>query len=60
MKWAQLVILGLWAVGLLLAANNHGKRKIGNHSFWVTLTAFAIEATMFYCAGGLSQIVGAP
>jgi hypothetical protein len=57
MLWAQIALLVLNSIGLLFAANLHGKAKTpGKHNFWVTLIATAITMALMIFAGAFDRI----
>lgn len=43
--------IALAAIGLLVAANKHGKPKQGKEDFWVALTGIGISASLLYFGG---------
>lgn len=47
----EIILIELTIVGLLIAANQHGKQKEGNHSFWVTFISVLIQLSLLYWAG---------
>lgn len=46
--WSWIVLV---AVGLLGAANKHGKPKEGKENFWPVLIGTAISASLLYFGG---------
>lgn len=50
MKTPAIIILCIWALGLLSSAHDHGKPR-NPTSFWVTLIAVVIEFTLLYWGG---------
>ena len=51
-----IIYLVLSAIGLLIAANQHGKPKKEPHNFWSTLIATSIVIWLLY-SGGFFDIV---
>ena len=47
----QIIYLVLLSVGLLVAANQHGKPKTGKTNFFITLFASAVSFCIFYFGG---------
>ena len=47
----QIIYLALLAIGLLAAANQHGKPKTGTIDFFITLFASAVSFCIFYLGG---------
>ena len=52
MIWGLIILYGFGVVGLLLASNMHGKPKIGNNNFWVTLISIILQFTLIWWALG--------
>lgn len=48
---AQIIYIALTVVGLLVAANQHGKPRDGYHSFWVVSFATALTLSLLYWGG---------
>lgn len=46
----QIIYLSLVFVGLLIAANQHGKER-SPHNFWVTLVATLITVSLLFWGG---------
>ena len=51
-----IIYLVLSAIGLLIAANQHGKPKTEPYNFWHTLIASSIVIWLLY-AGGFFNVV---
>lgn len=47
----QIIYICITALGLLVAANKHGKPKEGNESFWITFTAVIIGYSLLIWGG---------
>lgn len=52
----QIIVLSLMIIGLLLAANLHGKPKKGDYNFWVTLTSSIITFLLLYWGGFFDKL----
>ena len=51
----QIIYLSIVFIGLLIAANLHGKERTP-HNFWVTLVATAITISLMYWGGFFNPI----
>ena len=54
MGWPQITMIVLFAVGLLIAARDHGKPKIGSwakDNFWVSLADKVLLVGLLYFGG---------
>lgn len=51
MGLAKIILLALYAVSLLAAANLHGKDKKGKHNFWMHLLSAVITLSLLYWGG---------
>ena len=51
-----IIYLVLSAIGLLIAANKHGKAEKETHNFWVTLISTSLVIWLLY-SGGFFDIV---
>ena len=51
MKTPQIIYLVFTGMGLLLSAYRHGKPRIGNESFWVTLFTTALVMAVIAWGG---------
>ncbi len=51
MNVSLIIYLGLMAVALLYAANQHGKEKTGEYNFWHALISVAIQIGLLWIAG---------
>lgn len=56
MNAPQLILLTLFAASILLAANQHGKKREGTHNFWVSLIALIIQLSLMYWGGFFSNL----
>ena len=52
----QIIYLSLVFIGLLIAANQHGKERTP-HNFWVTLVASLIPISLMYWGGFFDVMV---
>ncbi|MGB8510064.1 MAG: hypothetical protein WCD76_16920 [Pyrinomonadaceae bacterium] len=51
----QLLLAGLWLLGLLLTLRDHDKPKTGRDSFWRALVAVMINTLILYWGGWFDQ-----
>lgn len=49
--WPQWVHFGLLCVGLLIAANQHGKPKTGDHNIAVSIIAITLQTIVLWSGG---------
>lgn len=54
MHIAKILLIGLYVVALMLAANQHGKYRTGKNNFWVSLIATALEIGLLWWGGFFS------
>lgn len=47
----QILIIVLFSISLLLAANKHGREKSGKENFWTSLVAMAITVGLLIWGG---------
>lgn len=47
----QIVMIALYALGLGIAIEEHGKPKSGTHNVWITLVATALVAAILWWGG---------
>ena len=47
----QIIYLSILFIGLLLAANLHGKPKEGEYNFWTTFLSYIIILTLLFYGG---------
>ena len=48
---AIIILIVLSILSLLIAANQHGKEKKGNHNFWSTVISVILQWALLYWAG---------
>lgn len=53
----QILIIALFLISLLIAANQHGKPKKGNHDFWASLIAVIINFALLYWGGFFNNLL---
>jgi len=51
MKTPQIIVLVIVFINLLLMANQHGKKKDGEHNFWVSLISQILTLALLYWGG---------
>ena len=51
MKIAKILLITLYAISLLISANEHGKPKTGRNSFWTALVGMAIQMGLLWWGG---------
>lgn len=54
MGWPQWTMLALFAVGLLFAANQHGKPRTDKYNFWGAVIGIAIQFGILFAGGFFS------
>ena len=47
----QIVLLALYFISLLIAANDHGKPKKGNHNFWIQAISVTLSLLLLNWGG---------
>lgn len=47
----QILVIAMYAVSLLIYANEHGKRKTGKTNFWTGLVGTAIQVGLLVWGG---------
>ena len=55
MGWPQWTWLAMMAIGLLIAAHEHGKARTGRESFWTSAIAAAIHVALLLAGGFFAQ-----
>ncbi len=50
-KWPQIVMILVYSLNLLIAANRHGKARTGKENFWTSLIGIVIGSTILYYGG---------
>lgn len=51
MRWPQIVWLSIAVIALLIASNEHGKPKTGEHNFFAAAIGIGISAWLLWCGG---------
>jgi len=51
MKWPQIIMIVLLAVGIGIDLQRHGEEKKGRHSAWTTFIGAAITAAILWWGG---------
>lgn len=52
MIWGLVILYTFTFIGLLIAANEHGKPKKGKNNFWLVLVAWILQLTLIWWALG--------
>lgn len=51
MHIAKILVISLYIVSLMIAANQHGKDRTGKNNFWGSLIATALEIGLLWWGG---------
>ncbi len=51
MNPAQITLIIIWAIGLLIASNEHGKPKTGTNNFWHMFIAIVLNFAILWWGG---------